>query len=195
MALLHHATLTPTKAELLEAWMPQQAWSIPDADLASIGSYRLDDPDGEVGLEGILLRTADGTRVQHVPLTYRGAPVEGLEEHLVGTTEHSVLGTRWVYDGAFDPAFVNMVTATAVSGRSGADEYFEVDGQRIVRTPRVRVQGSGAAAGTYEPGRSRDVVTSIVREIGSMPERETGDAVLTGTWEGGSGVLATVRLA
>ena len=33
-----------------------------------------------------------------VPLTYRGAPLAGGEADLVGTTEHSALGTRWVYD-------------------------------------------------------------------------------------------------
>jgi len=34
-----------------------------------------------------------------VPLTYRGAPLDGAEDALVGTTEHGVLGRRWVYDG------------------------------------------------------------------------------------------------
>jgi hypothetical protein len=45
------------------------------------------------------------------PLTYRGAPLSDAEDHLIGTTEHGVLGRRWVYDGAHDPVFVNQVLA------------------------------------------------------------------------------------
>jgi hypothetical protein len=195
MALLHQATLSPTKKELLEEWLPHQPWSIKGAELTAFGSYRLDDPDGEVGLEGILLRTADGARVQHVPLTYRGAPLEGAEDHLVGTTEHSVLGKRWVYDGAFDPIFVNVLAATAVAGAPGAEEYFEIDGEKVVREPKVRVQGSGAPVGAYQPGRPTNVDISIVREVGPMPDHQSGDAVLTATWDGGSGIVGIVRLA
>ena len=195
MALLHQATLTPTKQELLEEWMPYQPWSIKGVELTMLGSYRLDDPEGEVGLQGMLFRTADGSRVQHVPLTYRGAPLEGADEHLVGTTEHSVLGKRWVYDGFFDPIFVNVLAATAVGGQPGAEENFEIDGEKVVREPSVRVQGSGAPAGAYQLGRPTNVDISIVRDLGPMPDHQSGDAVLVATWEGGSGVLGVVRLA
>jgi hypothetical protein len=45
------------------------------------------------------------------PLTYRGAPAAGADGHLIGTTEHGVLGRRWVYDAAHDPVFVEQVLA------------------------------------------------------------------------------------
>ena len=41
-----------------------------------------------------------------VPLTYRAAALEGADGALIGTTEHGVLGRRWVYDGIGDPVLV-----------------------------------------------------------------------------------------
>src|SRR4051812_47950997 len=105
MAHLHDATLVPSKRELLDAWLPNQAWVAGLPALKPFAGFRLDDPAGEVGIEGILLRDADGGVTVHVPLTYRGAPLDGAEAHLLGTTEHSVLGTRWVYDATGDPVF------------------------------------------------------------------------------------------
>jgi hypothetical protein len=182
MALLHDATVIPSKRELIAAWLPGQPWAAGLPEVAPVGGFRLDDPDGEVGIEGILLRSADGEVTVHVPLTYRAAPLEGAEEHLVGTTEHSVLGTRWVYDAVGDPVYRAALTDTIVGGGSGAEEYFEVDGQRVTREPRVTVAGSGGAAG--------EVV--VVRVVG---EGAGSDSVLTGTWDGGTGVLAWLRSA
>src|SRR5438270_5818036 len=98
MALIYKATLNPSKLSLLAAWLPGRPWFPGDTDVQQLGAYRFDDPAGEVGIESFLLQTGDGS-VVHVPLTYRGAPLAQAEEFLVGTTEHSVLGTRWVYDG------------------------------------------------------------------------------------------------
>ena len=106
MALLHDATLVPSKRELLADWLPSQPWADGLPELRPFGGFRLDDPAGEVGIEGILLRSEDGTVVVHAPLTYRGAPLDGAEGHLLGTMEHSVLGTRWVYDAPGDPVYV-----------------------------------------------------------------------------------------
>ena len=54
MALLHHATLTPTKRDLLTAWLPSRSWW-PGGEFEHLGAYRLDDPEGEVGMEGFVL--------------------------------------------------------------------------------------------------------------------------------------------
>ena len=47
MAVIHHTTLTPSKLELLSAWLPGQPW-YRDAgrapELARAGGFRLDDP-------------------------------------------------------------------------------------------------------------------------------------------------------
>lgn len=52
MAILHRATLTPTKAELLASWSPTQSWGPPaGAELGIVGAFRFDDPDGKVGME------------------------------------------------------------------------------------------------------------------------------------------------
>ncbi|MFE1883413.1 maltokinase N-terminal cap-like domain-containing protein [Streptomyces diastatochromogenes] len=111
MAVIHHTTLKPTKVELLSTWLPTRPWyrGGPDAAvLTKSGGFRLDDPEGEVGIE-IMVATDTSTpepTAYLVPLTYRGAPLEGAEHALVGTMEHGVLGKRWAYDGFHDPVLV-----------------------------------------------------------------------------------------
>ncbi|MQA02519.1 MAG: hypothetical protein GEV07_07285 [Streptosporangiales bacterium] len=107
MAILHRATVTPSKPELVESWLDQQPWG-GSGEIETIGSYRFDDPEGEVGVEAMLVRRAG--RVLQVPMTYRAAPLEHAEAHLIGRAEHSVLGTRWVYDGTRDPVALECFT-------------------------------------------------------------------------------------
>jgi NAD(P)-dependent dehydrogenase (short-subunit alcohol dehydrogenase family) len=118
MAILHTATVTPTKLELLETWLPRQTWfSGPATDLIRVAGYRFDDPDGEVGLETLLVRSGDDGAVYQVPLSYRGAPLSNADSYLVGTMEHSVLGPRWVYDAEGDPVY-RAVLASVISGEA-----------------------------------------------------------------------------
>ncbi|MFV2173508.1 hypothetical protein ACFHW2_25100 [Actinomadura sp. LOL_016] len=56
-----------------------------------------------------------------MPLTYRGAPLDGAEHALVGTMEHGVLGRRWVYDGCHDPMMVAQLLAL-IEGRAQAQD-------------------------------------------------------------------------
>ncbi|MEU6559683.1 maltokinase N-terminal cap-like domain-containing protein [Nocardia nova] len=112
MAVVHNTTLEPGKLDLLTAWLPSRDWftgAVPRLHRA--GGFRLDDPAGEVGIECmIVIDTADtDLPVYFVPLTYRGAPLPGGE--LVGTTEHGILGHRWVYDGASDPVALAQLAA------------------------------------------------------------------------------------
>jgi hypothetical protein len=186
MALLHHATLPPSKPELLAAWLPSQPWATGLSGLKPFGGYRLDDPDNEVGMEGILLRS-DAGDVLHVPLTYRAAPLEGADAYLLGTMEHSALGTRWVYDATGDPVWRATLAATVLTGGTGAEEYFEEDGVRETREPSVQVAGSGAVGGEVPS----DTEIVLVRRVGEDVE---GDAVRAGSWDGGSGILAAVRI-
>ena len=98
----------------LAAWLPAQRWYAAKGRspvLRSLGGYRLDDPAGEVGIEVMVVADDSGPApvVYQVPLTYRGAPLAGAEGALVGRTEHGVLGTRWVYDGAHDPVFAGQL--------------------------------------------------------------------------------------
>ncbi|KUJ67016.1 1,4-alpha-glucan branching protein [Streptomyces albus subsp. albus] len=120
MAVIHHTTLKPTKLELLTSWLPTRPWYRGGAapELARVGGFRLDDPEGEVGIELMVAADTSGADPVHylVPLTYRAAPLPGAEHALVGTMEHGVLGPRWAYDGAHDPVLVEQLLAL-VEGR------------------------------------------------------------------------------
>ena len=58
MALLHEATLSPRKDELIEPWLHTRAWwdGVPERD--PVASFRLDDPAGQVGIECFLFGSA-----------------------------------------------------------------------------------------------------------------------------------------
>jgi hypothetical protein len=131
VAVIHRTTLTPGKLDLLAAWLPAQPWYAGAAgrpELAKAGGFRLDDPQGEVGIELMAVTDSSGERpvAYHVPLTYRGAPLDGAENALIGTTEHGVLGRRWVYDGVYDPVFVAQLLAL-LRGEAEAQAQSESD--------------------------------------------------------------------
>ncbi|MCZ7375756.1 CG0192-related protein [Micromonospora sp. WMMC250] len=205
MALLHRATLRPTKLDLLAAWLPDQQWfagrvgasgTLTAADVVSRGAYRFDDPAGAVGIETMLVGTADGP-VHQVPLTYRAAPLDGAEDWLVGTTEHSVLGTRWVYDGCGDPIYATALAHAILTGAGQAEQYFEVDGRREVREPTMTIVVSGAGEAEVPAiGAVRRVVDEdrtlidtdavemvVVHRPGAEADRPAG-AMLGGSWDG-----------
>ena len=144
MGIVHHtATLSPTKQELVEAWLPSRSWAEGRHVAAKVAEYRFDDPDGEVGVETILWRTDDGTVLQ-TPLTYRAAPLDGAEAHLIGTTDHSVLGRRWVYDGCGDAVWAATLADVISTGGRQAQMFIEQDGRRVDVPPRMQVRGSGS---------------------------------------------------
>ena len=142
MARFHLATITPTKSELIAQWAPTQPWGLAaDVPVEVIGSYRFDDPDGRVGMETHLV-PAGGTLLQ-VPLTYRDEPLEGADDSLITEMQHSVLGTRWVYDGLRDPRLVVMLAAVAMTGQGEALGLAIYDGRWYVAPSNVRIQGGG----------------------------------------------------
>lgn len=151
MALIYRATLAPTKIELLTTWLPGRSWAKGTTEVASAGAYRFDDPANQVGIESILVAAGDGV-VLHVPLTYRAAPLAGAEEFLVGTTEHSVLGRRWVYDGCGDPVWAGALATAVLTGGTQVEELVEQgDGRRERREPTATVRGSGSAGAPVPP--------------------------------------------
>lgn len=206
MALLHKADLTPTKIELLTGWVPAQPWFTgpADAPLTNVAAYRFDDPDGEVGIETILVRAGAGPLLQ-VPVTYRNAPLARADAALIGTTVHSVLGKRWVYDAVGDPAYLAAVANAAFSGGRQAEQVIEIDGQMVVREPTAVVAGSGTEGAAVvtppavadvriqpEPGATVVVVGAlrlvVARTLGDedvlvgrAPESGVNE-VLAGTW-------------
>ena len=157
MAVIHHhASLTPTKLELLAAWLPSQPWYRDGgaaSNLAKVGGFRLDDPDGRVGLEFMVVTDAATGTTYHVPLTYRASELPGAESGLLGTSEHGVLGRRWIYDGACDPVLVAQLVAL-IQGQA------EPQAQRESHTPDPTVTTGPPATAVPRPGAESAVVAS-----------------------------------
>ena len=116
VSIIYRTTLTPGKLELLSEWLPTRTWyrvTGRPPELVKAGGFRLEDPEGEVGIEFMV--AIDGSGVQpltyHVPMTYRGLPLDGADDYLIGTTEHGILGRRWVYDGTRDPVLITQLVA------------------------------------------------------------------------------------
>ena len=180
MAILHQgATLTPTKLEMAAAWLDQLGLGGSGAvDLA--GSYRFDDPEGEVGIEALLVRRA--SQVFHLAVTYRGAPLDGAEAHLITTMEHSALGRRWVYDAAGDPVALGCYGA-ALAGRQQQAVFELRDGDTLVghrpQTVTLTAAGEGPAGGEVR----------LCRVPGD-PADHPAARRLVAAWDTGSGVVA-----
>lgn len=196
MAIVHRATITPTKLELVEQWLDRQPWG-GTGELEMLGGYRFDDPAGEVGVEGLLVRRDD--RVLHVPLTYRGAPLDDADEHLVSTMDHSVLGERWVYEAQADPVALGCF-ARALAGEQEQAVVEVWEGDRLVerRVPDVTVLAEDGAAMTAA---ADDVATAqhdgtrllVARVLGGHgPAGLDGVRRLTVTWPGGRGVVVAL---
>lgn len=162
MAILHQAQIKPSKLELLADWLPTQSWFAgeADAEFVNVAAYRFDDPEGEVGVETILVRAGTGPTM-HVPLTYRAAPLDGAEGSLICTMEHSVLGKRWVYDGVGDPVYLQTVATAALSGgHQVALEVAMADGSHVVREPNALVSGTGTGDVAVELPSAQDIVVN-----------------------------------
>ncbi|MCX5416640.1 1,4-alpha-glucan branching protein [Streptomyces sp. NBC_00059] len=188
MAFVHRTTMAPTKLELLAGWLPQQSWYVGDAratELAVAGGFRLDDPEGEVGIEiMIVVDTAAPRPVAYlVPMSYRGAAAETVPgAALIGTSEHGVLGTRWIYDGVRDPVAVEQLRAL-LRGEATPQHRSESD----TADPSVAVHPAGPEDGA-------DVrVNRILRPAGTA-EGSSAGIVAGWTWPDGTparGVVAT----
>jgi hypothetical protein len=163
VATIFRTTMEPTKLELLSRWLPAQRWWIGgdrSPQLAPAGGFRLDDPEGEVGMEFIFVTDVSDEQqaTYHVPLSYRGGPLAGAEPALLGTSQHGVLGRRWIYDGAHDPVVLAALDAF-VHGRVEAQDQNSSD------TLDPAVTCSGIPTG--------DAVVELVRVLG-------GDAAVPG---------------
>jgi hypothetical protein len=165
MAIIHHTTLKPTKLDLLTTWLPTRPWyaGTGTPELTKAGGFRLDDPAGEVGIEFMVAADADGSAYL-VPLTYRGAPLDGAEHALVGTMDHGVLGKRWAYDGCHDPVLVAELFAL-VEGRAQAQA------QSVDNTPDPDITRSFTGTGglrAHGPAVDDESGTQLPAEDGTI---------------------------
>ncbi|MFC7487831.1 maltokinase N-terminal cap-like domain-containing protein [Knoellia sp. CPCC 206453] len=177
MAEIHKgASITPTKLELIDAWMGGQRWYAAKGTASSVrrlASWRLGDPAGEVGVEVLIVADVSGAApiTYQVPLTYRAAPVAGLEGALVGVMEHSVLGTRWVYDAPHDPVYAAQLLEL-IQGRVPAESSAASDAldESVVATPggawsrSVTVRGSKVLSGEQS---NTSVILDCVDDAGA----------------------------
>ncbi len=196
MANVHPgATLTPHFRDFLPAWVARQPW-YPGPDVPSltpIGYLRLQDPDGAVGIETHLV--SDGTRVYQVPMTYRGAALDGAAAALITTAEHSVLGTRWIYDGPADPVwtevFLRLVRTNDGTGPSDPGRAAPAEARgRLLGPPEALAVPTAA------------IEVSRVLIPGVAPADSAALGLVTGTWHPGgpgtpeaAGLLAVIRRA
>jgi hypothetical protein len=138
------ATLTPHFRDFLPTWIAMQPWYVGAGrpSLSPVGYFRFEDPAGEVGIETHLV--FDGTVIYQVPMTYRGAPIAddvlGATGSLIATAEHSLLGTRWIYDGLFDPVWayelLRLVATNGVTDLGARRGVGAAEARGYLLTPR-----------------------------------------------------------
>ncbi|MFK0176970.1 1,4-alpha-glucan branching protein [Streptomyces xanthochromogenes] len=186
MATIHRTTMTPTKLELLAGWLPKQSWYVGDAakpELVKAGGFRLDDPKGAVGIEFMVVvdTTVQEPVAYLVPMAYRDAALEGVpDEALIGTSEHGVLGTRWIYDGVHDPVVVAQLNAL-LRGEATPQRQNESD----TPDPTVTVHGTGTADG-------RDVRLHRVLRSGDTAPPSSVHLVAGWTWPDGTAARSVI---
>jgi hypothetical protein len=192
MAVIYETTMSPGKLELLAVWLPTRAWfrdSGQPPQLRKAGGFRLDDPAGEVGMEFMVVTDSSAAEpvTYHVPLTYRGDPLDGAEDGLVGTSLHGVLGQRWLYDGTRDPVLAAQV-ATLLAGKAQPQAQQASDTPDISVT--VTIADTGFPAGELVSTRDGsdytditigDSVIRIERVLRPGPEPES--AHVTAPWQ------------
>lgn len=191
-AEIYDAVLRPGKLELLRGWIAHQPWFDGEPELLEqVTAYRFVDPDGEVGMESFLV--SDGARTFHVPVTYRGAELQGAQDALVGTLEHSVLGRRWVYDAPADPVYVAEVLRVISHRDTAADHLAMADG--TVSPSPVNVRGGGdGASGDSEAAAAPEVIRLISEENDAEADRPLigSPGTLSGTWQSADGTHSAV---
>lgn len=210
MSIIYDATIEPSKLDMLAAWLPSQEWFIPvpDAELERVASFRFDDPAGQVGMETLLIR--HGAWTYQVPLVYRNAPIPELAAFLLTSTEHSVLGTRWVYDATGDPLYVAAIAGAVLAAEPQANQV-EHRGEERIPLPATITLTSTGTPGTPVPAvesvtahtvggvttiRSGGLSIAVVRSLADDDGTHLG-AALTGAWAGGpaAALLATASLS
>ncbi len=186
-AIIHDATLVPTKLELLAGWLPSQSWfhGSPD-DLERVAGFRFVDPDGEVGIDTMLVRSAGVT--YQIPLTYRAAPLTEAASGFIGTMEHSVLGTRYTYDAVVDPVYLVELMRVIHEADNEADLS---QGQKT-----MTVRGSGITLVSNAAGEMMRIIRVLDgHHVPAPPPAPLG--VLVGKWSDRDGdheeILATLR--
>ncbi len=207
MAIIHQATLSPSKLDVLSKYIA--AWPALSehvgSDLEQVGAYRFDDPAGQVGIETHILKTTDGSHLQ-VPLVYRNDEMPEAADWFVGTMEHSVLGTRWVYDACFDAIYLNELVRVILTGDVEAAEIVETPEGKVPRATTVQVRGSGESEASIEVSPDVSPVRSDAQTVVDVGEFvvmiphvleegvPTTELSLSGVWAGRGEAITLARM-
>ncbi|MFT3877297.1 MAG: hypothetical protein QM708_12870 [Propioniciclava sp.] len=167
------ATLSPSKLDLLAGWLPQQSWFDGDpTDLERVAFFRFADPDDEVGLDCMIVRSL--STVYHVPVSWRAEPLD--EGDLIGTLEHSALGTRYCYDATTDPVYVAELVRIIREGDTAAEIVPVGSDEPLPVT--IAVAGTGVVPGVDVRGHLR-----LIRILDEEHEdTHAARGLLLGTW-------------
>lgn len=196
MAIVHKAQLTPSKTEILHDLLDSRGW-LEVGELTVLGAYRFDDPAGRVGIECHLVRT--GETVFHLPLTYRGARIGaegdtagdggGSSAALVATMQHSVLGTRYVYDAHDDEVALDAFWRALCGAQQQADLDVFDDGRPVERRAQsveLRLEIDPGARVPEVVQLADGASFTIAQSLGGID----GAVRLVADWGEGSGVVA-----
>lgn len=204
MAIFQVATNSPSKSEIISRWIGDQSWGRSAGDsIDVVGSFHLEDPEGRVGMQVHIVASA-GLLFQ-VPLTYRDERLPHLDASYICAMEHSVLGTRHVYDGLGDEQFLSALAGVASCGYGQTLGFARVDGRWQAWPESTKVHGYGAVSGRVLVDRfervsteSTDVVLrneqlelTVFRALADRPSPHIGMAAM---WPGQADpvVLASV---
>ncbi|WP_406688496.1 maltokinase N-terminal cap-like domain-containing protein [Saccharopolyspora sp. ID03-671] len=95
MAVVHRATVSPTKQEIATAWLDAHPWGA-EGHVEILGSYRFDDPERRCASSRL---SYGAGKCCQLPLTYRGRPMDDAGVVPLTTMEHSALYSYPVWHG------------------------------------------------------------------------------------------------
>ena len=178
--------LRPDVASLLQPWIARQRWYVGSGSAPALeyaGHLRFPDPEGEVGIDVVLLRDRCGPSpvTYQVPLTARREPVPELEHALITATEDEARDRWWIYDGPHDPAYVAALLAAITEG-TGSDHAGDHDAHAVGRP-------SGPPAdGRWSGGRT------IVRSQVLRGEQSNSSIIVEASGPGGAPAPVIVKV-
>lgn len=143
MAIIHKATLSPSKLELIADYLPKQPWFIRRANRSWWAPTALTIPP--VKSESKPTSSQPATASTRFPSATAATSLAGANDWLIGTMDHSVLGKRWVYDACADPVYIKALATAILTGQKEAEQF--VDGESQPRPSTVSVQGTGMLDG------------------------------------------------
>lgn len=153
------ASVKPSALELVNDWIGRQPWFVGNPALELVGTFKFEDPDGEVGLHNMIVRSRG--HLYYVPVTWRSEMLPGWAD-LIGEAQHTVLGRRYLYNAETDPVFMDELRRVIVEADTDS-EVRTTSGD--VRERKIEVQGNGEPCdgrvrvvrrfGTYYPGKSK----------------------------------------